>query len=359
MTPPRFKNIHIRPFRALYDLKLESLGRLNLFVGPNSTGKTSVLEAVSVCCHPDDPRKWIAMINRRGHGAPRERIKDMFPWLFPYFSQGGRGSEIDIEYERAGIPPRWHLNAHIDRVAAIRTDAESEEGTEDTLRARLIIEPVGAPPDSSHRTPPVEFVVREGAALPPARSAESVPMVAVAPTTHRSEIFQITALSRLDDRATHNAVVTLLKDFDPGVEDIEVYDREGTRSALRVWHRDTGMTPINVFGDGFRRVLTYALSLVQCKDGVLLIDEIETAIHYAALQRVYRWLEEASEALNVQIFATTHSLEAIDAMIAAAPEGRGPRLYKLRRTSSGVKVAAYSADELRTLRVEFGDEVRQ
>lgn len=58
-----------------------------------------------------------------------------------------------------------------------------------------------------------------------------------------------------------------------------------------------------------------ALTLSLVKGGVLLIDEIETAIHKSALSRVFGWLVKACSDNNVQLFATTHSLEAVDAML--------------------------------------------
>jgi AAA15 family ATPase/GTPase len=114
-----------------------------------------------------------------------------------------------------------------------------------------------------------------------------------------------------------------------------------------------------LFGDGFRRVLTYALALFRCRDGgVLLIDEIETAIHYSALRDVYTWLVRACEQYNVQLFVTTHSLEAIDALLDATPEKLDTTYFRLFDTGEGPRVLRLSETELRTLRHELGDEVR-
>ena len=40
--------VHIRNFRGLKDLKIEGLGRINLFAGRNNSGKTALLEALSL-----------------------------------------------------------------------------------------------------------------------------------------------------------------------------------------------------------------------------------------------------------------------------------------------------------------------
>jgi predicted ATPase len=154
-------------------------------------------------------------------------------------------------------------------------------------------------------------------------------------------------------------VVNLLKVFDCDVQGVEVYDPEGTRSYIRVWHKRTGYMPIAAFGDGFRRVLTYALAVIGCRNGgVLLIDEIETAIHYSALRKVYRWLVEACAEHRVQLFVTTHSLEAIDALLEATPETMDTSFYRLHEERGAVSVVRFDEPELRALREQFGDEVR-
>src|SRR5436309_13909396 len=43
-------SLEIRNFRGFQDLKIERLGRVNLLVGKNNVGKTSLLEAIMVVC---------------------------------------------------------------------------------------------------------------------------------------------------------------------------------------------------------------------------------------------------------------------------------------------------------------------
>jgi predicted ATPase len=45
-----FDSLHIRGFRAFEDLQLTGLGRVNLLVGENNIGKTTVLEALKIRC---------------------------------------------------------------------------------------------------------------------------------------------------------------------------------------------------------------------------------------------------------------------------------------------------------------------
>lgn len=49
-------NLKICAFRQLKNVSLQQLGRVNLLVGVNNSGKTTVLEAISTYCRPLDCR---------------------------------------------------------------------------------------------------------------------------------------------------------------------------------------------------------------------------------------------------------------------------------------------------------------
>jgi AAA15 family ATPase/GTPase len=85
----------------------------------------------------------------------------------------------------------------------------------------------------------------------------------------------------------------------------------------------TGMPeplPIRSLGDGMQRVLGIALALVNAKDGLLLIDEIENGLHYSTQPDLWRLIFQLAGKLNVQVFATTHSWDCIEAFQEAAQE---------------------------------------
>lgn len=70
------------------------------------------------------------------------------------------------------------------------------------------------------------------------------------------------------------------------------------------------------FGDGIKKVLVLANAITQAKNGVLFIDEVETAIHKKYYDEIFRFIVKACSAFNVQTFITTHSIEAVDGLLA-------------------------------------------
>ena len=57
--------VHIQGYRGLRDFSLEPLGRINLIVGNNNSGKTSVLEAIQVFVEQDTLAPLYEITRRR------------------------------------------------------------------------------------------------------------------------------------------------------------------------------------------------------------------------------------------------------------------------------------------------------
>jgi AAA15 family ATPase/GTPase len=92
------------------------------------------------------------------------------------------------------------------------------------------------------------------------------------------------------------------------------------------------------------------LAVMSCQNGCVLIDEIENGLYHTAHKPVWRALIEAAGAFNVQIFATTHSLECVAAAHDAARECLHPDLstYRLERTDGDIRAVSLPFDSLDT-----------
>lgn len=59
------KTIKITNFRGLKDLEIKDFKRFNIFVGENSCGKTSILEAIFMCYSQEEANSLIRIQNFR------------------------------------------------------------------------------------------------------------------------------------------------------------------------------------------------------------------------------------------------------------------------------------------------------
>lgn len=107
-----------------------------------------------------------------------------------------------------------------------------------------------------------------------------------------------------------------------------------------------------------RRVFTLATAIPLVKNGLLLVDELETAIHTDALEKTFDWLVKSGVRHNVQLFATTHSLEAVDALLKACDESVDLVVYRLQKGKEHTTTTRFNKELLKQLREELGLEVR-
>ena len=60
-----------------------------------------------------------------------------------------------------------------------------------------------------------------------------------------------------------------------------------------------------------QRLLTLAILLTTVKGGILLVDEIDTGLHYSVLADMWKLVIATAIKNDIQVFATTHSLDCL------------------------------------------------
>lgn len=109
----------------------------------------------------------------------------------------------------------------------------------------------------------------------------------------------------------------VLQLFDPGITDLLLLKNEITNRPVEcVRHKELGTMRLSTYGDGIKKVLSIASGIAKAVNGVLLIDEVETAIHSRYFNDIFRFIASACRKFDVQVFITSHSIEAIDGFLA-------------------------------------------
>ncbi len=153
--------------------------------------------------------------------------------------------------------------------------------------------------------------------------------------------------------------IKLLQLFDPDIQDLDIISPSERAPSISIKHKKLGRAPLSAFGDGLRRVFTLASAIPGAKDGLLLIDELEIAVHTRMLEKTFGWLVDFCCQYNVQLFATTHSLEAVDAIIEAC-KGKEIDLvgYRLQKDDTLTTTKRFDKAYLEQLREELGVDLR-
>jgi AAA15 family ATPase/GTPase len=145
-------------------------------------------------------------------------------------------------------------------------------------------------------------------------------------------------------------VVQGIELIDESIEDIAFVEdpRAGMRIPLVRTRKFDEPVPLSSMGDGVSRLFEIILALVSVKGGVLLVDEFENGLHWSIQPQVWSTVFKLAATLNVQVFATTHSRDCVEAFHSAWQDK--PELgafFRLSLDPSGeVRPVAYDLETL-------------
>lgn len=367
----------IQRFRGLRDLKLEELGQVNLLVGGNNTGKTSVLEALSIFCDPLNFRTWFNAVTMREitSGPYRLSLRNQLLWLFPQNRSEISAENSDIALYATGNSPREKVSARYETFSEINPE-NSSYVLEDRMGNA-----VGIPGESEGirvyvttamrrdkpllREQKVEdvialFEIREGKDNPIEKYVSyALPQQFISAPSHRLNDLPLLIWSQAVTANMKKETIALMQLFDADIEDVNIVTPTPRQTFVSVKHKRLGHGPLSTFGDGLRHAFTLASAIPGARNGLLLVDELEEAIHVDVLGKVFSWLIQACIRNNVQIFATTHSLEAIDYIIDACSEEPIDLVaYRLEQYQNQIIVNRLDKGLLTRLRENLSMEVR-
>ena len=160
-------------------------------------------------------------------------------------------------------------------------------------------------------------------------------------------------------------VTQALRMIEPAVEriasvvaDRDPYFREAPGGVFIKLRKAESRIPIGSMGDGMWRMLGLALALANVKGGVLLVDEIDTGLHYSVMADMWRMVSERAAALKVQVFATTHSRDCYESLATVAQSGLPSPEITIQRIDPHREQAIGFSDEAIVAAAERGLEVR-
>ncbi|MBN2536184.1 MAG: ATP-binding protein [Spirochaetales bacterium] len=90
-----------------------------------------------------------------------------------------------------------------------------------------------------------------------------------------------------------------------------------------------------------QRIYFISLLFASARNGIVLIDEFENAIHTELLAEFARFIDILSKKFNTQVFITSHSKECIDAIIKNVTTPGELSLTALVETKAGIVQREY------------------
>ncbi|NES00891.1 MAG: AAA family ATPase, partial [Symploca sp. SIO1B1] len=334
------KTLKIENFRGFKSFELQQLGRVNLLVGVNNSGKTSILEAIQ-------------MLYSQASIVPFDRIMmERGEYFLSYVNSNNVEQELDVchlfygrEIKEDGKFLISGINDYIQQKLVVEItsgsisiedisggNSEADVMSNELARFGLSVKWTHGNSQERHYQRPLSphgglsHTYASDWSIINQKSTKKTQLIT------SSSSLTIEMMTKLFENVVltpeEKLVYEALQTIEPRIERIASvssssrrYIYPGSRGGFVVRLSDSEQrVPIGSLGDGIWRMLGLALAIVSVKGGVLLVDEIDTGLHFTTLSDMWKLIWETAKKLDVQVFATTHNSDCWTSLATIASQ---------------------------------------
>ena len=368
MKEARIDSLSIKSFRGIKNLTVENCGDVNILLGDNNCGKTSLLEAIQFFRGPSFDNILNSLQDRNGEANQSDFTN--LAYAFP----NGR-ENIDMDAQINGKHVRVYLNHTIEDIIFQRDMLLDENVSADDYR--YLLKYIDGKKLEGKKTKlmrisfafnsfqrvysllPENFISQFMREKQKNRDLYSIHYQS--PYSHfRISSSDISYILR--NEAYYKVFIKVLQIFDSNIQKVQlIQDEKALRPEVYIQSGTSNPVPLSIYGDGMKKVISIASMIAQSTDGILLIDEIETSLHHSYYQDVFSFLIKACKAFHIQLFITTHNEEVISSFASFNENNKANasvQFYTLRKKEEGSYIRSLSDLELRRYQ-SLGIEVRK
>ena len=308
----------IENFKRFDSFEMENLGQFNLLVGDNNVGKTSVLEGL---LFDEKTYEWLVKLTNAFI------LRKIFP------SQSFKISDISSILSKIGA---WE---------SILRDSTKPLECSFSLKGKNSKKAIGLSPiefDLVNKTDN-DFIINQfidtsdGQLLRIYSNSEHINTVSLSQrylsqakksfnllannTGYSEQLVKKYAQNVNPDKTIRKAFDNIIRILIPNLEETRLHSNFNTESIGIVLLEDDKIYPITRFGDGVVKLARIIIGILSCEeDKRIMIDEIENGIHFSRLKDFWKTVITLCKQFDVQLFATTHSLECQRYFVEALSE---------------------------------------
>jgi AAA15 family ATPase/GTPase len=363
ISDKHLKYFKVENFKAFESLELNDIGQFNLIAGDNNVGKTSILEALLFDENINILTSRLKHAYIQRNDIENGDVVNEFNYLSDYYNKKIKADTIKY-FVQKGADKRIN-NYELRNSSLELLSANQLEG----LQTKLLL---------NHRN------FKNVAILDQILNDEE--RVSIIDFQHELE----------DDDASYSPIVFYnlgygrdlvrfysekvqkskenkgnfvdnLKTFIPAIEDIEIVPSEIMKnySSISIRTHDADeLIPLSMFGEGANKLFRILAEIQIVKGKILMIDEIDTGIHYSRFKDFWKTIIKSASDNNVQLFATTHNLECLNYFKKALEDDemvqyqKSARHFLVEKLNNGqTKTFTYNFEQFESA-LDLGNEIR-
>jgi len=334
-----FSEVKIHSFRGIREMTLQTLSNVNLFVGENNCGKTSLLEAVYMLTQQNNIKRYLEMEQMRSKIQGTIHTN----WLVDYVANSyfieGTFNTHQCSVKFSCKPEESYMfdkNNYLTTLSSwaivggindgkFKSDLHLYSDKQPVLNYNKIANLCSSALSSSYR-----------------RNFNSIM------TAHRIAV---------EKGMIPKIVEFLSANIDEKIINIQLTGEDGSYRFIVTTKNDNIGLDLTKFGEGIQRAFEISLFIAACSNGCLFIDEIDSAIHKNILPKFIEFVISLCNQCNVQLFVTTHSRECID-IFANTNLGKDLSVYRLRPLGADRSLNYTDGESLKEMIDTFDVDIR-
>jgi AAA15 family ATPase/GTPase len=326
-----FDSLKIENFRGLRSFELSKLGKINLLVGANNSGKSSILEAIHLICAKNNISHLLEILDYRGEFSWIEDTE--FRQISLDRPMKSMTKEFILSHLFYGHTLDCNKSFYITGFRKTNKDVLTvslQEHNIDDSTAELNYKKGKNFSNIGDQDLILKWDDENNIQLPLSINGgifrQDIPRHFL--VSSRSEIKNqfvnprgtgvdklIDIFNEINLTPREKIVLDALKIIDPNIERIasitnsNAWGKLGGFKLLLSGYQEP--IPIGSMGDGIWRMLTIALAMVNCQGGIVLLDEIDSGLHFTTMLKMWELIWKTAKTLTVQVFATTHNSDCL------------------------------------------------